>query len=389
MMIKKINLLLTVVALTLWSCNQDNEQEQINQSSSDISTKEIHTCIDAPLLNNNPTGKPNAAIYTQTKWTTGQTIRIKFLNGDTYLQGKVKQYANYWTTYANIKFQYVPITENADVKIAFKWSTNGKIDTASWSYLGTQSQYKSQNEPTMNFGWFDVNTTETELNRVILHEFGHLLGLIHEHQNPAGNILWNKPAVYEYYRISQGWTTAQVDTNIFTKYDETVTNYSVYDNTSIMHYPISASLTTNGYSVGINENLSNIDKQYISKAYPQANLYQGQRLSVNQRITSPNGRFHLTINYSNLAYKLIIFDDLESKTIWSRTPNIKLNNFSSSNVYCELRGGELLLFQGSVSKLITGDSSLIYANYITIRDNGDIHLIKNNIAVWSLFNGKI
>lgn len=388
-MIKKLKLLITVTALTLWSCNQDNEPEQINQSSLNNSTKEIHTCIEQPLLNNNTTAKPGGVIYNSAKWTNGQTIKIKFLNGDTYLQEKVKLYANFWTRFANIKFQYVSAAENADVKIGFKFNN----DPTSWSSVGNQCQFKAQNVPSMNFGWFDTNTTDTELNRTILHEFGHLLGLMHEHQSPAGNILWNKPVVYQYYKQSQNWSTDMVDQNIFAKYSETLTNYSAYDNLSIMHYPIDASFTTDGYSVAITENLSYTDKTFITKTYPfpiNSNLRQGERLDGYKRITSPNGRYYLTIKPINGFKKdLIIYDDIESKIIWSRTPNIKLSNFTSATVYCELIGGELLLFQGRVSRLMTGDVSLNYVHYARLTNEGDIELIKNNIPVWSLFRGKL
>ena len=52
------------------------------------------------------------------------------------------------------------------------------------------------------------------------HEFGHALGMIHEHQNPAaqGEIPWDKPKVYAYY-AQQGWSKDDVDTNIFEVYD--------------------------------------------------------------------------------------------------------------------------------------------------------------------------
>ena len=47
----------------------------------------------------------------------------------------------------------------------------------------------------MNYGWLTPDSDDDELRRVVLHEFGHALGLIHEHQNPEGGIEWNEPAV--------------------------------------------------------------------------------------------------------------------------------------------------------------------------------------------------
>ena len=35
----------------------------------------------------------------------------------------------------------------------------------------------------MIFSWFSIST--------VMHEFGHALGLKHEHQSPNANIQWN------------------------------------------------------------------------------------------------------------------------------------------------------------------------------------------------------
>ena len=57
--------------------------------------------------------------------------------------------------------------------------------------------------------------------------------------------------------------------NLFAKYSTTQTQYSAYDTQSIMHYSISSSLTTNGFSVGSNTVLSTTDKQFIASVYPK------------------------------------------------------------------------------------------------------------------------
>jgi len=51
----------------------------------------------------------------------------------------------------------------------------------------------------MNFGWFDDNTSDSEFSRTVIHEFGHALGMIHEHQHPLAAIPWDKDKVYTYY----------------------------------------------------------------------------------------------------------------------------------------------------------------------------------------------
>ena len=120
----------------------------------------------------------------------------------------------------------------------------------------------------MNYGWFTEQTEEKEFSRTTLHEFGHALGFIHEHMSPAGNIPWNQAAAYRYYMGTQGWTKQQVDDQIFGKYAAKQTNASVYDPTSIMHYPVPKELTTNGFEVGWNTELSEQDKTFTRKLYP-------------------------------------------------------------------------------------------------------------------------
>ena len=47
----------------------------------------------------------------------------------------------------------------------------------------------------MNLGWIDQNKKPSAIRQVILHEFGHALGAVHEHESPYSTIPWNKDKV--------------------------------------------------------------------------------------------------------------------------------------------------------------------------------------------------
>lgn len=197
----------------------------------------------------------------------GRTLTVKFLNGSDKQKSKVQAIVKEWEKHANIKFSFVTDqSQPGDIRIAFKWNNDG----GSWSYIGTDNLYlgNRQNEPTMNFGWLTDNADDDEYKRVVLHEFGHALGCIHEHQNPAVAIPWDKEKVYEYYRRTQGWDKETVDINIFRKYSEEITQFSRFDKDSIMLYPIDNDLTVGDFEIGMNRDLSSMDKQFIGVCYP-------------------------------------------------------------------------------------------------------------------------
>lgn len=198
-------------------------------------------------------------------WANGKKLKVKFLGGTTFLQQNVITCAKKWEDFANIEFEFVT-NGDAEIRVAFM------TGRGSWSYIGTDAlTITDQSEPTMNFGWFDDQTTTFEFNRTVIHEFGHCLGCIHEHQSPTANIDWNKPTVYDYYQNTQipPWDKATVDRNIFTKYTAGEVTNSNFDHKSIMLYSIPVEFTNNGFSVGMNNMLSMQDIQFISQRYPK------------------------------------------------------------------------------------------------------------------------
>jgi hypothetical protein len=83
---------------------------------------------------------------------------------------------------------------------------------------------------------FPAAFVESEFQRLILHEFGHALGLIHEHQRPRRPIQWDKSALYAYALRSWGWDKKTVDEQILATYRSADLSGTEFDTHSIMMY---------------------------------------------------------------------------------------------------------------------------------------------------------
>ena len=200
------------------------------------------------------------AAITGKLWQPGRVLRVRFLDGDPKVQARIPPFAHQWSEHANITFEFGD-DPDAEIRISFQ-------NQGSWSYLGTDALVIPKSQPTMNFGWLNAATPNDEYQRVVTHEFGHALGCIHEHQNPATNIPWNRDAVYRYYQGPPNyWTREQVDVNLFTRYEADITQFSAFDPKSIMLYPIPNEFTVGDYTIGWNKTLSKLDKQFISTLY--------------------------------------------------------------------------------------------------------------------------
>lgn len=203
-----------------------------------------------------------AALVKAAKWNSGDIITISFLDGVPSVQEKVEQVAKTWVGQgmANLKLDFRN-DNNTDVRISFQYS-------GSWSTIGTECRFVNKPEPTMNYGWLDENSTDEEIRSVVLHEFGHALGLIHEHQNPAGGIKWNKDEVIkDLSGPPNNWSLDTIKHNLFELYKKENTNFTELNKTSIMMYPIPVRWTTDGFSVGENADLSETDKNFIRQQY--------------------------------------------------------------------------------------------------------------------------
>jgi hypothetical protein len=195
-------------------------------------------------------------------WNPGDIISVYIGTMTTeFVKSKVRLYAKTWEQFANIKFNFINDFKTANVKVGFFY--NGQ----SWSLVGRDALADPGNY-TMNFGWFNDTTHEEEFSRVVIHEFGHVLGFLHEHKSPASPLQWNVDKANQYFYDKNGWTAAQVNTQVISKYAQNNTNYSAYDPLSIMHYMIPQELLLTGVATPLNTNLSATDKLYARIWYP-------------------------------------------------------------------------------------------------------------------------
>jgi hypothetical protein len=192
-------------------------------------------------------------------------LKVHFVDGSRKQHEQVQRFASLWSWYCNIQFDFGVERSISDLRIAFDPQNGG-----SWSYIGTDNLAIARNETTMNFGWCVDNTPDDEWERVVVHEFGHALGCIHEHQNPEGGIQWDEAAVYAYYRGAPNyWSDDDIRNNVLKKYSVSQLNASTFDPLSIMLYPFSSNLVKNRQGTRGNGKLSAGDIAFISAQYPK------------------------------------------------------------------------------------------------------------------------
>lgn len=222
-------------------------------------------CIDRILPKNLMRHHPNVESYSGRvraispigrSWLNGSKLQVRFIGGTEAQRAVVREQAGWWTAHANIVFEFNQ-SPQADIRISFN-----PADGA-WSYIGTDCKSIPSDQPTMNLAFLDGGTAA--------HEIGHALGLSHEHQSPAGGIQWNKEVVLrDLAGAPNFWDSATVFHNIFSKYEASQINGTIFDSLSVMLYSFPASWTLNGFSSKPNNILSVLDRSFIAseRMYP-------------------------------------------------------------------------------------------------------------------------
>lgn len=205
-----------------------------------------------------PDGRTRAISPIGKQWINGSTLRVSFLAGTLAQKEMVTSVAAEWTKYANIKLSFGS-DPRAEIRVTFDPSDGA------WSYIGTDATGIPLNSATLNLGWLD--------NGVILHEFGHAMGLAHEHQNPQGGLVWNEANVIKDLTGPPNfWDEQMIRDNVLDFYKVDQIYGTAFDPLSIMLYAFPDDWTVNPGGTSANMGLSAMDRQFIGsiKMYPGA-----------------------------------------------------------------------------------------------------------------------
>ena len=252
------------------------------------------------------------------------TLDILLQSGSAESQHLVERFAVEWTEYANINFRFHrdhSRTKRFDIAVNIHEvdDANGRGGT---SFIGTDSKMMADRGHSTMHLYFTPSTDTASKKSYILHEFGHALGLVHEHQHPERGFTFDQEEILRYCS-EQGWSEKdcyehKINTFSYQDYD-----IFSYDSKSIMHYQmhdIYIGQSTDKEIFKYVRNLSLGDKLSIAKIYP-GRISQKDILSKHQDllkyIEETNDFKACNIEeYNNEGEDLQYYYKLKSETVW-------------------------------------------------------------------------
>lgn len=194
-----------------------------------------------------------------------RNLSVSFFRSNDELKRLAMQHLKVWESslsrYLVLHFR----TDNdirANIRISFDGNEN-------WSSIGREALGVGFGAPTLNLGGVKSNLSVSQKAGVILHEFGHTLGLLHEHKHPDNGIQWNEPAVYKYFRDNHGKGKNWVKQEVLRPYGSgrDYARTTKLDQQSIMIYEILQDWTVDSFSTTANVSLSRQDVEFTRGIY--------------------------------------------------------------------------------------------------------------------------
>jgi hypothetical protein len=235
-------------------------------------------------------------------WNPGQPLRVCFFGGTNELRARIAIAAKQWEKSTRVKLDFGNLSnprlceqnnQTNHIRVGFAYK-------GYWSLVGQKSvDLARQFEQSLNLEGFDASPPkDPEFTRLVLHEFGHALGLEHEHQNPWSGCEkeYDWPRVEAYLAGPPNyWSVEKTHFNMQRIYDDGNIRGTAFDRTSIMLYTFPAFYYIKGTSsrcfAPANFEISKVDRETVNTMYPadgaaavQARVDAGQKL--NERLSA-------------------------------------------------------------------------------------------------------
>jgi hypothetical protein len=256
-------------------------------------------------------GRSEYVVSRKRIWPCGSTVTVAFKGGSPSLRRGIAEAIADWTRASNVKLDFgsanagfrnwnpADTSYSAQIRISFD-----DPDRGYWSLIGSDSvnpRIVRAGKASMNFHGF-AEQLPTGWRSTVLHEFGHALGFLHEHQfpavgcdfrfdddpgyvptvTPAGVFVQDsqgrRPGLYTYLSGEPNkWSSQRVDFNLrmIPSVSDAFRTSASLDRSSIMKYFFKdwffkSGATSACYTAGKNEQLSPGDLQGARWAYPPA-----------------------------------------------------------------------------------------------------------------------
>ena len=211
-------------------------------------------------------------------WKNTKTLNVVFHDPagkwvDTVKQA-VRRNVKEWERYASIEFTFDD-QKAADVRVQIL-PTEIYPEYTYQSWVGPECRKYAKTSSPSTWLIFPENTDDRELRRVILHEFAHVLGFIHELKRPDKEILWDDDEVVKYYAYTN-WPKGTILDQVKATYKGPIADRSAFDIQSITVYPVKQGMAWDYdpitkekrvFTTEMPYELSSMDKAFAPRLYP-------------------------------------------------------------------------------------------------------------------------